>query len=106
MATTASSPLDLLMARLVKYQEIADQVNQACAEKGCPPAFDIQLSPNNESNDIRIRASEDYRFEGFGSVFGFPPKLSFWVHHVPKTGDQVEIGRFLVPINFGDLAQI
>ena len=106
MAIATSSAMALLLSRIVKYQSVAEQVNQACAAKGCPPAFDIQLSPTRESDDIHVRASEQYRFEGFGGVFGFPPKLSFWVHHMPQEGESVEIGRFLIPIGFGDFSQI
>ena len=106
MTVGLNSALTLLMSRIVKYQNVAEQINQACTEQGCPPAFDIQLSLDSEDEDIHIRASENYRFEGFGVVFDFPPKLSFWVHHVPQDGESVEIGRFLIPIGLGDFARI
>ena len=105
--TVASNPaFTLLMSRIMKYKNVAEQVNQACAAKGCLPTFDIQLAPMTDVDDIHIRASEAYRFEGFGGVLGFPPKLQFWVHHMPQKGESVEIGRFLVPIGFGDLVRI
>jgi hypothetical protein len=99
MVTALASSLTLLMTKISKYKELADKVNRACEAKGCPPAFDIQLSAGDE-DDVHIRASDKYRFEGFGVVFGFPPKMSFWVHYLPESVDHVEIGRFLVPIDF------
>ncbi|NJN21796.1 MAG: hypothetical protein HC812_12230 [Leptolyngbya sp. RL_3_1] len=106
MTVATGTALTLLMSRIVKYQGIAEQINQACLAKQCPPVFDIHLSPDTESEDIYIRASKDYRFEGFGAVFGLPPKMSFWVKYMPPDAEPVEIGRFLIPIGFGDLMQI
>ncbi|MEM9903615.1 MAG: hypothetical protein AAF921_01130 [Cyanobacteria bacterium P01_D01_bin.44] len=106
MAVGLSSALMLLMSRIVKYKNVADQVNQACAEHSCPPAFDIQLSPDSEDDDIHIKASKEYRFEGFGLVLGWPLKMSFWVHYVPENADPIEMGRFLIPIGFGDIRKI
>ncbi len=106
MTVTLASGFALLMSRIAKYKGIADQINKACEEKGCPPAFDIQLSPTSESESIHIRASEQYRFEGFGGVFGLPPKMSFWVHYLPENEEKVEIGRFLIPVAFGDLRKL
>jgi hypothetical protein len=94
------------MSQITKYKGVADQINKACEEKGCPPAFDIQLSPTSESDSIHIRASEQYRFEGFGAVLGLPPKMSFWVHYLLEDGKTIEIGRFLVPIAFSDFRKI
>ncbi len=105
MTTALATGFAVLMTRISKYKKLADEVNQACMEKGCPPAFDIQLSPNSEG-DFRIRASKDYRFEGFGVVLGLPPKMSFWVHYLPESENHVEIGRFLVPIDFTDIWKI
>jgi hypothetical protein len=106
MAADLSSAFMLLMSRIVKYKSIADKINQSCAEQGCPPAFDIQLSPTEEQDDIHIRASEEYRFDGFGAVVGLPPQMSFWVHYVPQNGKSVDIGRFLIPIGIGDIAKL
>jgi len=105
MVTALASGFTLLMTKISKYKDLADEVNRACAAKGCPPAFDIQLSADAE-DDFHIRASDKYRFEGFGAVFGLPPKMSFWVHYLPESVDHVEIGRFLVPINFVDIPKI
>lgn len=105
MTIATSSALALLMSRIVKYRNIAEEINQACTEKGYPPAFDIQLSPTRDEN-IHIRASDKYRFEGFGGVFGLPPKLSFWVNYLPPEGEQIPIGRFLIPIGFSDFGKI
>jgi hypothetical protein len=106
MTVATGSALTLLMSRIIKYQSIAEQINQACVAKQCPPAFDIQLSPNTESEDIHIRASKDYRFKGFGAVVSLRPKMSFWVEHMPPDAEPVEIGRFLIPVGFGDLMHI
>lgn len=106
MTTTIAPAIGLLMSQISKYKALAEQINRVCNEKGCPPAFDIQLSPTPESDSVHIRASKEYRFEGFGFVFGFPPKMSFWVHYVPESGNRVEIGRFLVPIAFSDFRKI
>lgn len=102
MTVGLSSALAILMSRIVKYQSLANEINQACAAHNCPPAFDIQLTPTTEE-DVHIRASQEYRFEGFGVVFGLPPKMSFWVHYVPQNGGSVQIGRFLIPIAVGDI---
>jgi hypothetical protein len=105
MTVATGSAFALLMSRIVKYRNVAEEINQACTEKGYPPAFDIQLSPTRDE-DIHIRASDKYRFEGFGAVFGFPPKLSFWVNYLPPEGEPIPIDRFLIPIGFGDLRKI
>jgi hypothetical protein len=105
MPVAVETAFVLLMSRIVKYKNVAEQINEACAEKGCPPVFDILLSPT-ENEDIHIRASDEYRFEGFGAVFGFPPKMSFWVHYLPDSENSVSIGRFLIPIGFGDFSKI
>ncbi len=105
MAVGLSTTLALLLSRLEKYQGIAEEINRACAERNCPPAFDLKL-PSAEDSEIRIRASQEYRFEGFGVVIGLPPKMSFWVHYMPSAGERVEIGRFLVPIGFGDIKKV
>lgn len=105
MTTGISTALTLLMSRIAKYKSVADKINQACTEQGFPPAFDIQLSPTEEE-DIHIRASKEYRFEGFGVVLGLPPKMSFWVHYIPENANPVEIGRFLIPIDFIDIPKI
>jgi hypothetical protein len=107
MAIGVSSAFALLMSRITKYQNVAEDINRACDEHNCPPAFDVNLSPSEEEDgNIHIRASKKYRFEGFGAVFGIPPKMSFWVHYLPENDDPVEIGRFLIPIAFGDIAKI
>ncbi len=106
MTTTIAPALGLLMSRISKYKALAEEINRACKEKGCPPAFDIQLSPTSENDSIHIRASKEYRFEGFGFVFGFPPKMSFWVHYLLEDDKTIEVGRFLVPIAFSDFRKI
>jgi len=105
MVTTLASGFTLLMTKISKYKELADAVNRECEAKGCPPAFDIQLSADTE-DDVHIRASDKYRFEGFGAVLGLPPKMSFWVHYLPDADKKVEIGRFLVPISIADIPKI
>jgi hypothetical protein len=44
MTTALATGFAVLMTRISKYKKLADEVNQVCMEKGCLPAFDIQLS--------------------------------------------------------------
>lgn len=90
--TTAISAKGVFKA-LAKSRTVADQINQSCSEKGLPPAF-----PLNENGSLDIPGNSDYRFEGFGTILGIPPKVSFWVHYKSGTSEHVELGRFTVPL--------
>ena len=37
---------------------------------------------------------------------GLPPKLSFYVHYKKGQPEHVAVGKFLVPIAFGDVIKI
>ena len=99
--TAAMGTVALLMSRLAKYQKKAEEINAACEALGLPPALDINLE-----DDIRVRLDPDYRMEGFGIVMGLPPKLSFYVHYKKGHPDHVAVGKFAVPIAFGDIGKI
>ncbi|MEO1347880.1 MAG: hypothetical protein AAFW84_03640 [Cyanobacteria bacterium J06635_15] len=101
MTTSTSGVLALLMSKLARFQEEATEINAACAAKGLPPALDVSLD-----GDIRIEANKAYQFAGFGVVVGLPPKLSFYVHYKPDSPDHVSVGKFLVPIRFGEIDDI
>jgi hypothetical protein len=78
---------------LANSQEAMVKVNNACSEKGLPPAF-----PISEDGKPSIPGNPEYRFEGFGAIIGIPPKMSFWVHYKPDSPEHVELGRFIVEI--------
>ena len=101
VATPVVGTVALLMSRLAKYQQKADEINAACAALGLPPALDI-----NFEDDIRVRLDPVYKMEGFGVVLGLPPKLSFYVHYKKGSPEHVAVGKFLVPIGFGDIIKI
>ncbi|MEO1347866.1 MAG: hypothetical protein AAFW84_03570 [Cyanobacteria bacterium J06635_15] len=101
ISTPAAGAFTVLIPRVSKYQQTADEINIACTQLDLPPAFDI--SDLLDSNNLRITANPTYRFEGFGLVLGFPPKLSFEVHYLPGTEDHVELGRFLAPISLSEI---
>ena len=102
VVTPVAGTLALLVGRLAKYQGKAEEINAACAALGLPPALDISFE-----EDVRISLNKEYRFEGFGVVIALPPKMSFYVHYKPWTPEaHVAVGKFLVPIGFGDIAKI
>ncbi|HTL89025.1 MAG TPA: hypothetical protein VL134_06470 [Leptolyngbya sp.] len=97
---TALTAFDTVAAMLADSRQTIDDINQACVAKGLPLAFDV-------GEDLTsIKGNRDYRFEGFGLVIGLPPKLSFWVHYQPGSANQVEIGKFTMPVNLGKLSSI
>lgn len=100
--TTGGAILNILFETLSNSRKTIDEINQAGAAKGLPPAFPIDNSSSNPS----IPGNPDYRFEGFGVIMGWPPKLSFYVHYKPGSPDHVELGRFTVPIGLGKLIQL
>lgn len=99
--TAAMGTIALLMGRLAKYQRKAEEINAACEALGLPPALDV-----NFENDVRVRLDPDYRMEGFGVVLGLPPKLAFYVHYKKGHPEHVAVGKFKVPIAFGDIIKI
>jgi hypothetical protein len=101
IVTPVTGALALLFSRLAKYQVKAEEINAACEALGLPPALDIDLG-----GDIRIRLDPVYRMEGFGVVVGLPPRLSFYMHYKKDSPDHVAVGKFSVPIAFGDIAKI
>ena len=101
VATSVAGTLALLLTRLAKYQAEAEEINTACEALGLPPALDI-----NFEDDIRVRLDPAYKMEGFGLVVGLPPKLAFYVHYKKGSSEHVAVGKFLVPIAFGDIAKI
>ena len=102
VVTPVVGTLALLVGRLAKYQGKAEEINAACAALELPPALDINLE-----GDIRVSLNKEYRFEGFGVVIGFPPRMSFYVHYKPWSPEEhVAVGKFSVPIGFGDIAKV
>lgn len=83
-----------VVSMLESARQTVEDINQACAAKNLPFAFDPV--------DVMNR-NLDYRFEGFGLVLGLPPKVSFWVHYKPGTADHVALGRFTTSISIGRL---
>ncbi|CAN1208662.1 hypothetical protein TUMEXPCC7403_00475 [Tumidithrix helvetica PCC 7403] len=80
------NPLDIVFRILGDTDEFISKVNQACADKGLPPAL-----PGNT----------DYRFEGFGVAFiGFKPYLTFWLHYKPDSPQHIAFDRFEIPISY------
>ncbi len=100
MVATAVGVLDILFETLANSQKTVDQINQACAAKGLPPAFSM-----DENGNPAIPGNPDYQFEGFGVII-FLPQLAFWVHYKPGGPQHVALGRFTVPIGFGKLLDL
>lgn len=88
-----------ILTQLSAFKKTAEKVNKACAEKGLPPAFDIDL------DDLKVNINRDYRFEGFGIIVSFPPKVSFYVHYKPDSADHVALGKFTMPLNLVSIIQ-
>ena len=101
VTTSVTSKLTLLLSRLNRHRGKIEEINHTSEALGLPPAIDL-----NFEGDIQIGTNPDYRFEGFGIVFGLPPMMSFYVHYKPESPEHVELGRFLMPIRFGDLATL
>lgn len=101
VATPTIGALTLLLSRLAKYQKKAAEINAACEALGLPPALDIHFE-----DKLRVWLDPVYNMEGFGAVMGLPPKLSFYVHYKKGKPEHVEVGKFLIPIAFGDLIRI
>lgn len=101
-ATTAIS-IALPILRLSR--ESIDKVNQKCAEKGLPPAFEAKSS-EGDVLDLDINGNPDYRFEGFGLTVGIPIKLAFWIHYKPESPEHVSVGKILVPIQFSEILNV
>ena len=87
IATPVVGTLGLLLGRLAKYQEKAEEINAECEALGLPPALDIRLE-----EEVRIWLDPAYNMEGFGVAFGLPPKLSFYVHY--KKGSPEHVCRW------------
>ncbi len=100
MVSSAVGVLDSLFETLANSQKTVDQINQACAAKGLPPAFAM-----DENGKPVIPGNTDYRFEGFGLII-LPPQLSFWVHYKPESTQHIALGRFTVPVGLGKLADL
>lgn len=98
--TAASTVFNTVASILANSHQTIDDINKACAARGLPPALNIG------DRLTAITGNPDYRFEGFGLVIGFPPKLSFWVHYQPESANSVEIGKFTMAISVGKLSQI
>ena len=92
---TSAIALKSLFKAIARSRKVAEQVNQTCSAKGLPLAF-----PANENGEFNIPGNPDYQFEGFGTVVGIPPQVSFWVHYKPNTSEHVALGQFTVPIGF------
>ncbi len=100
MVSSAVGVLDILFETLANSQKTVDQINQACAAKGLPPAFTM-----DGNGKPMLPGNIDYRFEGFGVII-FLPQLSFWVHYKPDSPQHIPLGRFTVPIGLGKLADL
>lgn len=86
--TTLTKSVDVLIGLSEQAKKTIDDINQKCLQQGLPPAFDME--------DGVPKGNKDYRFEGFGFVVGFPPRLSFWVHYKPESAEHFPLGRFLM----------
>ncbi|MGG6264524.1 hypothetical protein ACQ4M3_36230 [Leptolyngbya sp. AN03gr2] len=93
-------PVATILSMLANSRQMIDTINNACTAKGLPPALKIG------ENITDIEGHRDYRFEGFGLIAGFPPRLSFWVHYKPESSEHINMGRFTMPISIGKLSEI
>ncbi len=101
MLTTAIKTIPtLLLTAHGKSKKLIEQINQACTDKGVPPAFDVgQIKDAQSLDEIHFRSSPNFRFEGFGIDVGIPPKLTFWVWYKKGSPDGKEIGKFNVKMS-------
>jgi hypothetical protein len=101
MPTASNDVTDAVLELILNSGRTVDKINKECAKRGLPPAFEI-----GEDGNPQLPGDTNYRFEGFGMVLGLPPKLCFWVHYKPGRPEHVNLGRFSIPIKFGDLANL
>ena len=100
MLKTALTTIPFLLSARERTQTVISAVNQRCAEMQLPDAFGSSpLETGQTSSRTVLGGNPLYRFEGFGFVLGFRPKLSFWVHYKKGTSDHQELGRFLIDLN-------
>lgn len=104
---TATAAIAIALPILKLSYESIEKVNDACAEKELPPAFEIKIrAEEGDLEALDVEGNPDYRFEGFGLDIGIPLKLSFWIHYRPDSPDHVEVGKILIPIRLSKVLNL